>query len=54
MVNSAMNLKLRRLGSATIDILLIPALVGVLIGLLLHNMADAESDLTPSAVPLLS
>ncbi len=43
MIDPATSLKLRRLGSAMIDIILIPALVGVLMGLLLHNMAEAES-----------
>ena len=52
MTESTTNLKLRRLGSAIIDLLLIPAFVGVLMGLLLRNFPTADSDKYLRAVSL--
>ena len=43
MIDPVMNLKVRRLVSAIIDLVFIPAVIGILMGLLLHNHPTAES-----------
>ncbi len=52
MDNPETNLKWKRFGAALMDFILIPALVGILMGLLLHNGSSRDADKYFHAVSL--